>query len=129
MSDQPEELTDWRSTINHPAMAPVLRAARTVVRGSVYFIFCFVEIVAELLAPIALICGVGWSLLPHILRMVEPSNGQAAELVRGIAAAVPDEITLGGSVLSPGSLIATGLLLIAVVALCRTFQAMVVTDA
>jgi hypothetical protein len=127
MSQEFEELDDWRAALNHPAMTVALRLAKMVVRGLALFAFCFVEILAELLAPVVLIGGIGWAALPGLLSMATP-EGQARELLNNIVQAVPREIHLGHMALTPTALIVDGLLLIAVVALCRTLQSIIGTE-
>jgi hypothetical protein len=95
MPDESEDLNDWRATLNHPAMAVALRISKSVVRGMILFAVFFTEIVALLLAPIVLILGIGWAVLPGILRMVE-TQGQPRDLFSGVANAVPREILFGG---------------------------------
>lgn len=124
MSEEFEAADDWRAALNHPAMAAALRLARLVARGVVLFAFSFVEIIAELLAPIVLIAGIGWAALPGLLAMVT-MEGQAREFVNNVLQSVPREIHFGHMSLTPTSLIVDGLLLIAVVALCRTLQTIV----
>ena len=128
MSYESENLNDWRAALNHPAMAVALRLAKVVARGVVLFAFCFVEIMAELLAPIVLICGIGWAALPGMLSMAG-TEGQAREVLSTVLQAIPREIHLGHTVLTPTALIVDGLLLMAVVALCRTVQTIVSTEA
>ncbi len=123
-----QELDDWREALNHPAIAATLRIVRLVLRGLVIFVFSFIEIVAELLAPIVLILGIGWSLLPGILSLAGP-EGQAHDMVATVVQAIPRDIHVGRMVLTPSSLIMDGLLLIAVVALCRTIETIIASDA
>lgn len=122
-----EPADDWRLALNHPAMIVSLRLSKLVLRGVVLFAVSFIEIVAELLAPILLICGIGWSALPGILSMAGP-EGQARDVIAGVAQSIPREIRVGHMVLTPATLIMDGLLLIAVVALCRTVQTIVSTE-
>lgn len=128
MSYESENLNDWRDALNHPAMVVALRLAKVVARGVVLFAFCFAEIMAELLAPIVLICGIGWAALPGMLSMAG-TEGQAREVLGTVLQAVPRELHFGHTVLTPTALIVDGLLLMAVVALCRTVQTIVSTEA
>ncbi len=125
MSKEVENLDDWRAALNHPAMVVALRVAKVVARGVVLFAFSFVEIVAELLAPLVLICGIGWAALPGLLSMASGEGGQTHEMLNNVLQSIPREVHLGGMVLTPTGLIVDGLLLIAVVALCRTLQTIV----
>jgi len=114
-------MDDWRTVANHPAMAAATRVTKLVARGLILFAFSFVEIIAELLAPIVLVFGIGWAMLPGIVSIVGP-EGQAREFVTTMVQAIPREIHFGRSVVTPMSLIVEGVLLVAVVALCRTVQ-------
>jgi hypothetical protein len=127
MSDESEDLNEWRAALNHPAMAVALGIAKSVVRGMILFVVFFTEIVAVLLAPIVLIAGIGWAILPGILKMVE-TQGQSRDLFSGVANAVPTEFLVAGMALTPTILIMDGLLLIGVAALCRTVETIVSSE-
>ncbi len=127
MSYEFEDLNDWRAALNHPAMVVALRIAKTVARGVVLFAFSFVEILAELLAPVVLIGGIGWAMLPGVLSMATP-EGQAHDMLSNVVQSIPREIHFGHMSLTPTALIVDGLLLIAVVALCRTLQIIISTE-
>ena len=127
MSYERENLNDWRAALNHPARAAALRIGRAVARGLVLFGFCFVEIIAELLAPVVLIGGIAWSALPSLLSLAS-TEGQTHDLLNNVMQAVPRELHLGHTVVTPTGLIVDGLLLIGVVALCRTLQTIVATE-
>ncbi len=120
------DLGDWHTVANHPALAAITHATRMVARGLVLFAFSFVEIIAELLAPIVLVFGVGWAMLPGIVSFAGP-EGQARDFVTSVVQAIPREIHLGRTVVTPTSLIVEGVLLVALVALCRTVQALATT--
>ncbi len=118
---------DWQTVASHPAMAAATRATKMVVRGLVLFAFSFIEIVAELLAPIVLVFGIGWAMLPGIVSIAGP-EGQAKDFVAGMVQAIPREIHLGRTTVTPASLIVEGVLLVAVVALCRTVQTLAIAS-
>ncbi len=124
MSYELEEQDDWQAALNHPATVTALRISKRVVQGLVMFAVGFVEIVAEVLAPIVLISGIAWSFLPGLLSGVGP-EGPARDAINSVVQAVPREIHFGHSVITPGSLIFDGIMLIALVALCRTILAIV----
>ncbi len=128
MSYESQDLNDWRAMLNHPAMVVALRLARAVVRGVVLFAIALIEIMAEMLAPIVLICGVGWAMLPGLLSMAG-TEGQARELLSNVMQSIPKQLHVGSMVVTPTALIADGLLLIAVVALCRTLQTIISSEA
>ena len=73
-------------------MVVALRLARAVARGVVLFSFSFVEIVAELLAPVVLICGIAWAALPGMLSMA-PTEGQAHDVMSTVLQSVPRNST------------------------------------
>jgi len=80
--------------------------------------------VAEALAPIVLIAGIAWSYLPGLLSGIGP-EGPARDAINNVVQAVPREIHFGHSIITPGSLIFDGVMLIALVALCRSILAIV----
>lgn len=114
-------LDDWRTVAKHPAMAAMTTATRRVGQGLILFAFSFVEIIAELLAPIVLVFGIGWAMLPNIVS-VAGTEGQAKDFIATMAQAIPRDMHFGRTVITPMSLIIDGVLLVAVVALCRTVQ-------
>lgn len=128
MSYDVQDPDDWRLVLAHPGMVAALRLIKLVVRGVVFFAFSFIEIIAEVLAPILLLCGIVWSVLPNILSMA-PADGQARDMINTVVQAIPQELHVGRTIITPSALILDGLLLIALVALCRTIQAMVSTEA
>lgn len=128
MSHNDEDTNDWRAALMHPATLAALRIGKMVARGLLLFAICFVEIVAELLAPVVLICGIGWAALPAVLSMVS-LEGQGREMLNTVLQSVPREIHLGHTVLTPTGLIMDGLLLIALVAVCRTVQTILSMEA
>ncbi len=123
------ERDDWRAAANHPAVLSALRLARMVLRGVVVFAFCFLEIIAELAAPILLICGVAWAALPGMLSVAGGPDGQVHDVLTSITQAIPTQFRFGHTTLTPTALIVDGLLLIGVVALCRTVQTIVASEA
>ncbi len=124
MSYELEEQDDWQAALNHPATVTALRFSKLVVQGVIIFAVGFVEIVAEVLAPIVLISGIAWSFVPGLLAGVGP-EGPARDAINTVVQSVPKEIHLGHSVITPGSLILDGVMLIALVALCRTILAII----
>ena len=126
-ADRRYDYTAWQSVAAHPAMAATTRAASLVIRGLVLFAFSFVEIIAELLAPIVLVLGIGWAVLPAIIS-IAGTEGQAREFLTTLGQAIPKEIHLGRATITPTSLIIDGVFLVAGVALCRTVQTLACTD-
>jgi hypothetical protein len=124
LSYELEEQDDWRTVLNHPALTATLRLMKMVVQGVVLFAVGFIEIIAEVLAPIVSICGIAWAVLPGVLANMGP-EGPARDMINSVVQAVPKELHVGHSVITASSLILYGLVLIAVVALCRTMLAIV----
>ena len=79
----------------------------------------FAEHLAELFAPLLLLAGAVWWAIPRGLDAIT-LDGQAAELLQTVRSRVPHEVYFGGAWYSAGSLVADGLWLVAVVAVCRT---------
>jgi hypothetical protein len=110
---------------DHPTMRVTLRLARLIIGGVFLFAIAFVEMLAELLAPIVLICGAAWAALPSVMSALGGTNPETSELVQTMLKSVPSHLAFGHVMLTPMGLIFDGLLLIAVVALCRTLQVVV----
>lgn len=89
----------------------------------VHITLVFVELIAELLAPLLLVAGAAWWALPRVLSLVV-LEGQANDVLRGVAARLPAEVLVAGNWLSATTLIADALVLFAVVAVCRTMAAL-----
>ena len=124
LSYELQDEDEWRAILNHPAMVTTLRLSRTVLQGVILFAVGFVEIIAEVLAPIVLISGIAWSVVPGLLTGIGP-EGPARDMINSVVQSVPREFHYGHSVMTPGTLIMYGVVLIAVVALCRTVLAIV----
>ncbi len=103
--------------------ARVRRAARMVLWAVLNVAFVFVELVAELLAPLLLLAGAAWWALPRVLSLIV-LDGPANDVVRGIAARLPTEVLVAGSWVSATTLITDAFVLFAVVAVCRTLAAL-----
>lgn len=100
--------------------AMVLRLLRTGIWATCYFIFYFVQQLAELLAPLLLIAGVLWKVLPSIIgsltHAAAAADPQARDAISGVAAAIPSQLVVAGHELTAGSLIWDGILLMALAA-------------
>ncbi len=105
------------------AKAGVVRAARLALWAIVNVTLVFVELVAELLAPLLLMAGAAWWALPRVLSLVV-LDGQANDVLRGLAARLPTDMLVAGTWLSAPKLITDAILLFAVVAVCRTIAAL-----
>lgn len=104
-----------------------VNAIRIAVWSVCYFAFYFVQQVAELLAPLLLIVGIGWSALPHLMGIVstssEASDPQAHDVIVRVSHSIPNHLSVGSHLLTPSSLIFDGLALMAAAALCATASA------
>ncbi|RBM09645.1 hypothetical protein [Novacetimonas cocois] len=113
-----------RATAHRPVWMNTVRIA---VWSVCYFAFYFVQQVSELLAPLVLILGIGWSALPRLMGVVstssEGSDPQAHDVIVRVSHAIPDHLNVGSHLLTPSSLIFDGLALMAAAALCATLSA------
>lgn len=86
----------------------------------------FAELLADLLAPLLLLAGASWWALLHVLRSVRLDGvPQAKEVLDLVVAQLPRSVMLEGTVLTPLGLLGDGLLLLAVVAVCRTLGGLI----
>ncbi|MDG6093992.1 hypothetical protein LOC54_02495 [Acetobacter sp. AN02] len=122
--------TDWRlprRTSSGNSLSGQFRIG-TIIWAVVYFLFYIAQQLAELLAPLLLIAGIGWSLLPHLISAASGSaatiDPQASDAVSHIAGVIPQQIILSGHTLTPSGLIFDGILLMAVAAAGATVSAL-----
>ena len=103
-----------------------LRMAERFVRVAVWSIInaalMFAEHLAEMLAPLLLMAGAVWWLVPRALDAVS-LDGQAEDVLQLVRAHVPHEVYFDGTTYTASGLIADALWLVAVVAICRTLSA------
>ncbi|CAI9121158.1 hypothetical protein [Brytella acorum] len=101
--------------------------ARTALWAACYFAFYFVQQIAELLAPLLLVIGIGWGALPHVMQAVTVgaagADPQARDVMAHVASAIPTQMTIAGHLLSPSSLIFDGFMLMALAAAGATLAA------
>ncbi|GAN87586.1 hypothetical protein LU298_00915 [Komagataeibacter intermedius] len=103
----------------------VPRIVRVAVWSVFYFLFYLVQQVSELVAPLVLILGIGWSALPHVIGIVNGAAGndpQTRDMIAHVAHSIPDHLEVGSHLLTPSSLVFDGLLLMAAAALCATLS-------
>ncbi len=110
--------------------APIgLRLLRTAVGAVCYFVFYFVQQMAELFAPLLLIAGAAWAALPALVKTLTRSaasaDPQAHDAIASVANAIPEQITLAGHELTASGLICDGLGLMAVAAAGATLAMLV----
>ncbi|MBF0888547.1 MULTISPECIES: hypothetical protein [Gluconobacter] len=93
-----------------------------------YFAFYLAQQIAELMAPLLLILGLGWYILPHIVNAITTSaasaDPQARDVMNHVAGTLPTHLQIGSHLITPGSLIFDGILLMAVAAIGATLSAL-----
>lgn len=98
----------------------VLRLARTGIWSACYFVFYFLQQLAELFAPLLLIAGVLWKALPSVLgslsHVAVAADPQARDAIGNVAAAIPQNIVVAGHDLTASGLIWDGILLMGLAA-------------
>jgi hypothetical protein len=91
-------------------------------------LFYFLQQLAELLAPLLLVAGLGWWALPHVVGAIttEAGNGdsQMHDILNTISGTIPAGLHLAGHWITPASLIFDGLLLMAFAAIGATLSAL-----
>ena len=75
---------------------------------------------AELLAPLLLIAGLGWYVLPHLIGLIQTDDGQVREILSGVQSHVPAQLTLAGHTLTASGLIVDGIVLMVIAAALST---------
>ncbi len=108
--------------------APRRSGLRLGLWGMMHFLFYFLQQVAELLAPLFLVAGIGWWSLPRIVGAVTAQagngDGQARDLLNTISGTIPTGMHLDGYWVTPAGLIALGLLMMAAAAIGATLSAL-----
>ncbi len=100
--------------------------ARLAVWSVVNAILVFAEHLAELFAPFLLLAGAIWWAIPRGLAAIT-LDGQANDLLQMVRGRVPHDVYIDGSYYSAGTLIWDGIMLVAVVAICRTLSTVITT--
>ncbi|PWC27680.1 hypothetical protein CR165_16825 [Pseudoroseomonas aestuarii] len=95
--------------------SPALRGLAVVAKALASFAVTFIELLAELLAPLLLFVGALWW---GALRLVGQISAEPE--LQAMLHVLPTQLQLGAYDLTPAGLIRQGLLLLAVVAACRT---------
>ena len=131
MDIQPSRnLTDRLLTSRTGERGPLSTGAliRTCIWSICYFAFYFAQQVAELLAPLLLILGLGWYILPHIVNAITTSaassDPQAKDIMNHVAGTLPTHLQIGSHLLTPGSLMFDGFLLMGLAAIGATLSAL-----
>jgi hypothetical protein len=98
----------------------LLRGVGIVFWGLVSFGLTFVELVAEVVAPLLLMLGGLWWAAAQIIAKV-PVPAEVQPMVQSF----PTQLEAAGYVLTPTGLIIQGLWLLAIVAACRTLNGII----
>ncbi len=100
--------------------AVLLKGIGIIFWGLVSFGLTFVELVAEVVAPLLLLLGgLWWAALQVLSKLPVPAEVQPA------LQSFPKQLEAAGHVLTPTGLIIQGLWLLAVVAACRTLNSII----
>ncbi len=103
------------------------RGLRTAAWGVLHWAVGFAGQVLEVIAPLVLVCGLGWWAMPRLAGLV-PLDPQARAVVDDALSRVPDILHVAGLWLSPVGLVVDGLLLMALAALLHTVGAIVAAE-
>jgi hypothetical protein len=106
--------------------APML--LRLGVWSVMHMVFYFLQQIAELLAPLLLVIGVGWWALPRVVGAITTqaadTDSQAHDILNTISGTIPAGLHLAGHWITPTGLIFDGLLLMALAAIGATLSAL-----
>jgi hypothetical protein len=109
-----------RREAGHRWLWLVLRGLGVAFWGLVTFGLTFVELVAEVVAPLLLMLGGLWWALGQVIAAL-PIPPEIQPMVQSF----PKQLVASGHVLTPSGLIVQGLWLLAVVAACRTLNGII----
>lgn len=117
-----------RYTRKTPSQGNLLfRMGLTIVWAICHFAFFFIQQVAEIFAPLLLIVGIIWKIVPSLVHsavgMVDASDPQIRDMVGRGTDLIPSSLTIAGHTISASSLIFDGFLLIGLTAFCATMTA------
>ena len=98
----------------------VARAARVGVWSIVHFAAAFAQQLAELLAPLLVIVGAGWYVLPKVIGLVQVDDAQVRDILAGVASHVPSAVTVAGHHVSASGLMVDGVVLMVIAAALST---------
>lgn len=97
-----------------------LKLARAGLWSICYFVFYFIQQLAELFAPLLLIAGVAWKALPVLIGAVShvsaSADPQARDAIANVASAIPEQLTMAGHTLTASGMIWDGILLMGLAA-------------
>ena len=98
----------------------IVRVARVTAWSIVHFCAAFAQQLAELLAPLLLIVGIGWYVLPKVIGLVQTDDAQVRDILNGMESHVPNAVVMAGHRLSASGLILDGIVLMVVAAALAT---------
>jgi hypothetical protein len=123
--DRPTRTTDWTGRLRDQSATPLLRLG---LWSLMHMLFYFLQQVAELLAPLLLVVGVGWWALPRVVGAITTqtadADSQTHDILNTISGTIPAGLHLAGYWITPGGLIFDGLLLMALAAVGATLSAL-----
>ena len=122
MSSTHFQATDGRSASRAVWLQTLERFARVAVWSVINAALLFAEHLAEMVAPLLLLAGAVWWLIPRALDAIT-LDGPAEDMLQLVRAHVPHELYLDGTTYTAGVLMIDALWLVAVVAICRTLSA------
>ncbi|NIE81279.1 hypothetical protein [Asaia sp. As-1742] len=104
-----------------------LAILRTAFWAVCYFAFYFAQQVAEVLAPLCLVLGIGWMALPKALSAITTGTAstdpQAQDVMNHVVGSIPDHLAIGSHVMTASGLVFDGFMLMAIAALGATVSA------
>lgn len=117
----PEQAPNQLSFQNKKSPNTLIRTALSAIS---YFIFYFLQQVAEIFAPMLLIIGLVWKFIPTLLHsmmhLTDNADPQIRDIVTNGSNLIPTSINFSGYTLSASTLIFWGILLLALAALSAT---------
>ncbi len=92
-----------------------------------HFVFYFIQQLAEILAPLLLVTGILWKILPiateSLIKIISSTDLQTGNILKHNNDFIPYSIMVAGHSLSAGKLIIDSLLLLILTSLCATLTA------
>lgn len=120
----PEQRNEKRNSLRGNT---AVRMILTILWAVCHFIFYFLQQLAEIFAPLLLIIGIVWKILPSLVHaavnMVDAADPQIRDMVGRGTELIPSSLTVAGHTISASSLIFDGILLIALTSICATITA------
>ncbi len=117
--------TEWTGRSGTQTAGTILRLGAWSV---VHVVFYFLQQVAELLAPLLLVIGVGWWALPKVVGAMTTQSGdadsQTRDILNTVSGSIPSGLHFAGHWITPSGLIFDGLLLMALAAIGATLSAL-----